>query len=188
MAVHCVPRYGQGSQVTCIVGLVHDGKVTIGGDSAGVAGLKLSSHPHIKVFRNGSYVIGYTTSFRMGSILHYSFDPPEPEKDLDRMMNTSFIDAMRKSFDAAGYLENKSGVESAGTFMVGINGRLFTVQDDLAVLPEPEYAAVGCGAEIALGAMYASRGSAKKRITTALGAAEQFSGGVRGPYTLVTTK
>ena len=52
--------------MTAIAGLVHDGKVYIGGDSAGVAGMDLHLRSDPKVFTVGEFVIGYTTSFRMG--------------------------------------------------------------------------------------------------------------------------
>jgi ATP-dependent protease HslVU (ClpYQ) peptidase subunit len=49
--------------------------------------------------------------------------------------------------------------------------------------PGDEFAAVGCGEDIALGAMYATRHlPPAKRIEMALEAAERFSAGVRGPF------
>ena len=52
--------------MTCIVGLVENGKVYIGGDSAGVAGLDVRMRSDEKVFTKGNMIFGYTSSFRMG--------------------------------------------------------------------------------------------------------------------------
>ena len=62
--------------MTCIVGLEHKGKVYIGGDSAGVAGYSLSVRADQKVFINGNFIFGFTSSFRMGQILRFGFNPP----------------------------------------------------------------------------------------------------------------
>ena len=62
--------------MTCIVGLVHEGTVFIGGDSAGVAGLSLVVRADEKVFRNGDFLMDFTTSFRMGQLLRYNPDSP----------------------------------------------------------------------------------------------------------------
>ena len=58
--------------MTCIVGLVHEGVVYIGGDSAGVGGMSLTVRADEKVFQNGEFLMGFTTSFRMGQLLRYS--------------------------------------------------------------------------------------------------------------------
>ena len=66
--------------MTCIVGLVHEGVVYIGGDSAGVAGLSLVVRAD-EMFRNGDFLMGFTTSFRMGQLLRYKLYPPRRHPD-----------------------------------------------------------------------------------------------------------
>ncbi len=176
--------------MTCIVGVVDtDGTVVIGGDSAGVAGLDLTVRADQKVFRNGPYIMGFTESFRMGQLLRYAFVPPEeclPGRDLHRFMVTTFIDAVRQCLKDGGYATKDREQESGGTFLVGCNGRLFTIHSDYQVAESKcDYMAVGCGDQAALGAMYATQGQpVKDRVLTALQAAEQFSAGVRGPFTI----
>lgn len=86
--------------MTVIVGLVNKGDVYIGGDSAGVAGLDITIRADEKVFTNGPFLMGFTTSFRMGQLLRYKFDPPKQTVNTDDMkyMVTDFIDATRKCF------------------------------------------------------------------------------------------
>jgi hypothetical protein len=182
--------------VTAVVGLVHDGTVYLGGDSAGVAGMQLTVRADPKVFTNGPYAMGFTSSFRMGQLLHYGFTPPKPlgqgveeSQDVPRFMATTFIDAVREALKTGGWLKKDSDREEGGTFLVGAVGRLFEVNSDFQVGEAAAgYAAVGCGDELALGALYATaktRMAPDKRVHLALQAAERFSAGVRGPFTVV---
>lgn len=172
--------------MTAIVGLAQNGRVYIGGDSAGVSGLSLSVRADTKVFRTGRYLFGFTTSFRMGQLIRYSFDPPKPKGDLEGFMATRFIDALRECLKAGGWARKENDREEGGTFLVGVRGHLFTIYDDYQVGRAADgFAAVGCGDDIALGALYATAGTGlkpRKRLKVALRAAERFSGGVRGPF------
>jgi len=181
--------------MTAIVGLVHDGKVYIGGDSAGVSGLSLSVRADTKVFRKGRYLFGFTTSFRMGQLIRYSLVPPKPkvdDADLEGFMATKFIDALRDCLKAGGWARKESDREEGGTFLVGVRGQLFTIYDDYQVARSADgFAAVGCGEDIALGALYATAGTGmkpRKRALLALQAAERFSAGVRGPFICMSIK
>ena len=177
--------------MTCIAGLVHDGAVYLAGDSAGCSGWDLTVRADPKVFANGSYVMGFTASFRMGQLLRYAFTPPEPETgDLHRFMCTSFTDALRQCLKDGGWAEKDKERESGGTFLAGTRGHLFFFADDYQVgEPADPYTAVGCGANVALGALHATEGRGMppgKRLDAALSAAERFSNGVRGPFTHVS--
>lgn len=174
--------------MTAIVGLVHDRRVHLGGDSAGVGGYALTVRADAKVFTNGPYVMGFTTSFRMGQLLRWSLKAPHPEGDLDQFMSTTFVDAVRTTLRNGGWLAKENDREDGGTFLVGVHGRLFTVADDFQVGEAADgYAAVGCGHHLALGALYATTAVRKprRRLRIALEAAERFSAGVRGPFAYV---
>lgn len=174
--------------MTCIVGLVDKGEVWIGGDSAGVAGYDLTVRADRKVFRNGDFVMGFTSSFRMGQLLACAFTPPKRHLDQDvyKFMVTDFVDAVRECFKSGGFAEREKEAESGGTFLVGYAGRLFEIAGDYQVGENVEpYAACGCGGQVAMGALHATEGSALapgQRVAAALRAAEAFSAGVRGPF------
>jgi hypothetical protein len=106
--------------------------------------------------------------------------------DLDRFMATTSVDAVRACLKAGGWAKKDNDREEGGTFLVGVAGRLFTIEDDYQVGASADgYAAVGCGSEIALGALFATartRMAPERRIVVALQAAERFSAGVRGPF------
>ena len=178
--------------MTAIAGLVHEGKVYIGGDSAGVAGLDLHLRADPKVFTVGEFVIGYTSSFRMGQLLRFAFTPPfhKPDVDAYRYMVTEWVDAVRQCFKNGGYATTKDGAEVGGTFLVGYRGRLFFIGNDYQVGEVADgFSAVGCGDNQCLGALYATKDAKMKpeaRIELALSAAERFSAGVRGPFVVVS--
>lgn len=179
--------------MTCIVAVTHQDHVYMAGDSAGVAGWDLTVRADTKVFRNGPYVMGFTSSFRMGQLLRYALTPPEPVVgDLDRFMVTTFIDAVRDCLKTGGYATKNNEAEQGGNFLVGVHGRLFEIMSDYQVgEPVDPYAAVGCGEQIAKGALHATEHLAlapHERLNMALQAAERHSAGVRGPYAYATTE
>jgi len=180
--------------VTVISGIAEQGRVILGGDSAGVAGYDLTVRSDVKVFASGAYVFGFAGSFRAGQLLHWSFQPPEPPSDaalLDGFMATTWVDALRAALSDGGAAFDCCGTESTGAaFLVGVRGRLLEIDSDFQVGESADgYAAIGCGAGPALGALNATSGlglTAENRISSALLAAERHSAGVRAPFTIIS--
>ena len=121
--------------MTCIVGLVDDNKIYMGADSAGVDGYSLTVRKDEKVFINGDFIMGFTSSFRMGQRFRYSFTPPTHNKEIEiyRYMVSEFAESIRKLFKDHGYATIENSSESGGTFLVGYSGRLFQIGDDFQV-------------------------------------------------------
>jgi ATP-dependent protease HslVU (ClpYQ) peptidase subunit len=190
--------------MTCIVGIESDGKVYIGGDSAGVAGYSLTIRSDAKVFTKLGFeantytpvgwIMGFTSSFRMGQLLRYKLELPKvpaTADTLEEFMATAFVDAARAALSAGGWLSKDKDRESGGMFLVGVRGELFCVQSDFQVARAADgYDAVGCGDELALGSLYSTIGKTgvEDRLLTALRAAEHHSAGVAGPFTIVETE
>lgn len=172
--------------MTCIVGITHDGKVTIGADSAGVGGLDIQNRRDVKVFRNGDFVMGCTSSFRMIQLLQYKLIAPKRHPDMDVMnfMVATFVEEVRRVFREGGFTTKQSEVETGGTFLVGYAGRLFRVEQDFQVGERADgFDACGCGQSYALGAMANTEGMpVQDRLRIALETAAHFSAGVRGPF------
>lgn len=161
----------------------------MGADSAGVAGLSLRVRHDPKICKVGEFLLGFTTSFRMGQLLAHAFEPPliANPYELERYMVTDFAMAVRKCFKEHGYAKKENDVESGGTFLVGVRGRLFRVADDYQIAEAADdFDACGCGEDIALGALHALERctslSPTERLGIALQAAERYSAGVRGPF------
>ncbi|PFH29123.1 hypothetical protein [Burkholderia sp. JKS000303] len=172
--------------MTCIVALRHADRVYMGADSAGVAGLTLWERADPKIYRVGPYLIGFTTSFRMGQLLGHSLKVPEQPDDVDTFafMCTTFVDAVRKCLKEGGYAIRENEREAAGTFLCAYRGRIFRVEGDYQIGEGAlNFDACGCGEEIALGSLYSTAGmDPEQRVRTALCAAQRFSAGVREPF------
>lgn len=172
--------------MTAVVGLVEGGKVWMGADSATTwdnTRIQVTSNP--KVFRVGPFLVGSSGSGRTQRILRHGWTPPKRGKlPLERYVATTVVDSIRKALSDGGVAEKKDNVEdAAGDVLLGYRGHLFRMDSDYNVdEARAPYDAVGCGAPVALGAMYALKAPAKQRILTALRAAQEFNWGVRGPF------
>lgn len=182
--------------MTCIVGYTDGKRAAIGGDSAGIAGHTLTIRADEKVFQSGSYVLGFTSSFRMGQLLRYKAvlpSPPENLREMDRFMATAFVDAVREALKAGGFAKKENEVESGGTFLVAVGPSLYCIQSDYQVeRSRSPFLACGCGEDAALGAMsmlesLGWKGSSPDALCAmALSAVERVNTGVRGPFEILT--
>jgi len=171
--------------MTCIIALEHAGQVWMGGDSAAVAGWDIQKTANQKVFVIGDFLIGYTSSFRMGQLLQYHLDVPENNQDDDlRYLVTKFIPAVRECLRQGGYTKMENNQESAGFFLVGYRGRAYKICDDFQILRSMDgFVAVGYGESNALGALAAlDIQNPEQAIKRALEIAGRFSVQVCEPY------
>lgn len=175
--------------MTCIVGLVDNGDVYLGADSAGAGGTFIETRLDPKVFLLKNMAIGYTSSFRMGQLLQYALKVPEQGEQSDmQFLVTTFADAVRELFRAYGFLWKQNDREEGGVFLIAYRGCLYSMEADFQIVQHAHaYAACGCGRELALGAMYATQEeeNPERRINAALNAAAEFSCAVRGPFRIV---
>jgi hypothetical protein len=172
--------------MTCVVGIAQGGSIFLGADSAGTAGWTTTPHVAHKVFRNGDFVMGFTSSFRMGQLLRFALVPPprKPELDVYAFMCTDFVGAVLSCFKAGGFGTKEKEQDQGGQFLVGYTGRLFKVDPDYNVSESIDfYDACGAGEAFALGSLYSTRFTdPQKRISIALEAAESGSAWVRRPF------
>ena len=175
--------------MTCIVGLEHQDAVYIGADSAASAGWDIRETLMPKVFQRDAFLIGYTTSFRMGQLLwqHLEVRARHDDEDDVAYMICGFVEAVRECLKSHGYAKVDNNVEEGGRFLVGFGGQLFQVQADYSILRTADgFDAVGCGRSYALAAMKAlSNMEPVERVRGALEIAAYFSNGVAGPFTVL---
>jgi 20S proteasome alpha/beta subunit len=182
--------------MTCIVAIAQNGTVYMGSDHAASDDKSgwILSRKEPKVFKVGQYGIAFTDSFRMGQILQYSWVPPKyaPTKTnsgLDKFMRTKFIDSVKQSFKDNGYgTIGGSEEDTGGIFIVGVEGRIFTIDEDFHVGENVvNYMAEGSGGTFALGALHATKNqkNPKMRLKAALEAASEFSMSVAPPFTYI---
>jgi hypothetical protein len=187
--------------MTCIVGFVdrEKRKIIIGGDSAGVAGLSVRIRKDPKVFvKDNRFIMGFTSSFRMGQILHF-MPLPVPEQESNEpdlaFMVKKFIPTVKMVFENNwGRMTANGGESVGGTFLVGYKDNLYCIEEDFQVgLCEDDYDAVGCGGDYALGALYAmntfdGKYKPEEIVECALKTAVYNSGGVRPPFVIKEIK
>ena len=181
--------------MTCIVAITENDKVYMGADSASVAADYITRSAVPKLFYNPPFLIGYTSSWRMGQILehHLRFNDlksPRVGDSLQGFMVCEFVEPVRKAFKNYGYAEQKDNQETGGTFLVGYHGHLFYVGDDYQVNETTNgMDACGCGLQVALGALYASKDTRLnpfQRLDIALEAAAYYCTSVSSPFHIMS--
>lgn len=178
--------------MSCIVGLINKNKVYMGADSAGSAGWGLSIRIDRKIFLKSQFIMGFTSSYRMGQILQYELTLPEQPDGMEifEYMVTCFVKSIRDAFKDGGFAKIENSQESCGQILVGYKSRLFTIDADYQVVENLKpFAAIGCGSMVALGALDATspRLDPKERIILALSASESWNNGVRAPFHILST-
>lgn len=171
--------------MTCIIGLVENDTVYMGGDSASATSWDMRITKLPKVFGLKNFLIGYTSSFRMGQLLQYQLTVPlqNGEDDMAYMVGT-FIEEVRRLFKDNGYTKIENNQEEGGCFLVGYKRRLYVVHSDFQVNEHTDgFEAIGCGQDYALATMKALETlPPRDRITKALEIAAYFSNGVCAPF------
>lgn len=174
--------------MTCIVAVVQNGKIYMGGDSLGLSNLFREVRSDPKVFRNGPFLIGCTTSFRMGNLLRYKMQIPVHPDGMDIMeyMCTEFIKEVRTCLKLGGFNKTENSQDNGGDFLVGYRDHLFYIGSDYQVGQlAANYHAVGSGREVAVGSLFSTDGMPpEQRLKIALEAATHHNAGVGPPFVI----
>lgn len=177
--------------MTCIVAAKdRDGTIWVGADSAGVGGMDSRVRTDEKVFVKDKVIFGFTSSFRMGQLLRYHLKIPPHDTGLtaSEYVYTVFVDAVRKCLKEGGFATVNNNSEAYGEFIFGYEGQIYIFESDAQIGTVADgYAACGCGANYALGYMFAVEARLSKDhciecIKGSLVAAQHFSAGVREPF------
>jgi ATP-dependent protease HslVU (ClpYQ) peptidase subunit len=191
--------------MTCIVGIEDVDGAIVGGDSnlSNSETQTLIGRSRAKVWRTGPYVIGVAGCPRDADIIRWQTELPDvPARDLHRHMVVGVVPALRKALKRAGRLlraslpsdQGQPGGDGGDAYdadiMVAIRDRVFVIHGDFQVVSLREgYYAIGSGAPVALGALYASKGmKTERRLRLALEAAEAHACGVRRPWKIIETE
>lgn len=184
--------------MTCIVGLVKDDIIYIGGDSAGVDDdMNFTIRKDKKVFKKDNMIFGFSGSFRMGQILQYSFNIPYHNREFQSDFNylcSEFIDELIDCFKNKGFATIEDDVVTGGFFLLGYNNNLYHVQNDFQIAKVyRNFNACGCGENYALGALDIILNDniitePNDIIKKALMTVEKFSACVKSPFNIVSLK
>jgi ATP-dependent protease HslVU (ClpYQ) peptidase subunit len=180
--------------VTCIVGIVDDGSVYMGADSAQIAGWRSRVNGPSKMFRHGDLLMGVAGSNRASQLLQYNLVIPEHPAGMDtrQWLITAFVPAVRVCLKEGGFAKKENEVESTtdGVALIGYRGALWTLHTDYQIASYRDaFTVIGCGDEHALGALAALVGDPlppTEKLRRALQVAADLNMGVRPPFDYVT--
>ncbi len=182
--------------MTCVVGSTDGKTIILGADSAasGTDG-EIYTTPEPKVFACGPYLFGVCGSYRLAQILRFRADLPEMPAgaDVESFLVCELLPAIAATVDAEGitgtsrrYLGDKVAL------LLGIQGQLWGICSNLALIPETDFGALGSGRHRAYGALYALNvaglESPHRRLEIALEAAAAYTSTVRPPWHFVSTE
>jgi ATP-dependent protease HslVU (ClpYQ) peptidase subunit len=183
--------------MTCIVGLIKNGIVYMGGDSAATDDSSIQTIKGSKVFKIGDFLFGVSGNPRMSDILRYRFNIPKlcpRDQDILEYMYQWFIPNLKDCLAEDGFLIKQDEVVSSDSWvLIGYHGRLFILESGFHVSESSlEYNAVGCGMDAALGCLYGvietELLTSGEKINLALNASAQFNCHVRKPFTILSTQ
>jgi len=158
------------------------------GDSCGSADQDRVCRADNKVFfqKRNDLIMGYSGSYRIGQIARFDLDKLKKRPhgvSLLEWMCGEFVTGLRAALIANGI----EGKEMDGSLMVGIDGQIFTIDQDFHVGQNLyPYAATGAAESYAYGAMramHAAGHTPKECLDAAMEAAAEFCGAVMAPFT-----
>lgn len=168
--------------MTCIVAVTDGKTVHMAADRGASDGQIILKLAKPKIHKNGEYLIGYAGSMSGGQLLQSISLPAIPKKELHSFMRTGFVRAFRDAVENYGI--STSDMDES-LILVACRGRIFEISPSDWSVAEWRSTAIGSGAPIALGAMYAMELDAIKDyelfVTTAVEAACEYSPTCRGP-------
>jgi len=167
--------------VTCIVGLVEDNTIYIGGDRSASDDVSIVSMKTPKVYIRDEWIYGYAGTIGIGQLMNY-IDLPSPEGDIEKLIRLDICNSLKSAIDT--YARDVENDETG--FLIGAKGRLFEFNvSDWGVL-EIDQTSIGSGSQIAFGSLYTSiDNNPIDRIGAALGAAITYSPSCQGPIDIL---
>lgn len=178
-----MPELGYNSSMTCIVGIVHNESVYIGGDRAASDGDSIISIRNPKVELRNGWVYGYAGTIGIGQLLSFISLPAEVE-DIYTYIRLSIVEDIKKAIEAFSYIPT----EHDTTWLIGKNGRLFELSSSDWGVIEINESSIGGGSQYALGSLYTSIDKDPiERIGMAIGAAIIYSPDCQGPIDILYT-
>lgn len=176
--------------MTAIVALEYKNHIYMGSDSAASNEIHIDKIDRPKIIERKNILIGYSSSFRVGQVIENFFDFTTIRKS-EKYLYTRFIQELRYIFEENGVKDFQNGEVVSGNsdFLVAFNKKLYILQNDFSILRSNcGYAAIGSGAEVAYGALYATQeiDDPIKRVTIALEAADRWVPSVAPPFHIIS--
>lgn len=166
--------------MTCIVGIVNEGIVYIGGERAASDGSSILSSTRPKVGGRNGWIYGYAGSYGIGQLLDYILLP----EHTDDVYKTLRLEVVEKYKEA---IESFSKADDETDILIGRDGQLFEFSTSDWSVIEIKETAIGSGGTFALGSLYTSIDKNPiERVGLALGAAITYSPMCQGPIDILS--
>jgi ATP-dependent protease HslVU (ClpYQ) peptidase subunit len=172
--------------MTCLVGIVQDGKTYIGADGYATSE-DCERKPIIcrKLFISDKYLVGFAGHIRTGQLL-YPESGFEFPKDIYQIPNHMYL--WLREFEAVGKDEAQMAIIQSN-FLIATKDKLYEILMDLSISeidPKCGFTAMGSGTPYAMGSLYTTaeiyKDNPLTRIEIALNAAAEFVKNVGPPY------
>lgn len=179
--------------MTCIVGLVKGDSVWLGGDRAATdGGLNRTLIKEPKIFEKGSIGFGVCGLPKVMDAIQHTIEMPpfNDGDDVKGYLVGQIIPAVREGLKKLECTEEYNGQHYFhGALLIAFQGRLFEVQGNFQLVEASvPFAAVGSGAEPALGSLRSTKGNPRKRVLEALKVSAENNAGVAPPFDVLEVK
>lgn len=201
--------------MTVVVGVIESGlppteinpqptRIIFGSDTLGSSTEVRRNRLDRKIFKHDPFILGFTTSYRMGQILRFHLWDHLKElrpgvlggddvlRGLELLgmdpyvyMATYFVPAVRDALKEQGFLRVENNREEGGNFMVGFAGWMYTIYQDFQLEVQSEPISIGLGSDYALGSLYSTVGmEPAARVEVALRASAEYCTSIGPPFTI----
>lgn len=183
--------------MTCIVGLVDDGRVYFGADKLRSIGWSSSFvSDEEKIWKYKDYLIGVAGLCRTHHVVEYVLETVGGKDTFElttaREVTEHFSEPIRKKLLDYGVTKKENNHEEVeGTILLGAHGKIYLIDSAFSVHTFSTHIAIGSGGEYALGSLFALERSGyvrpEIRIKTAIEAAIEYDRSCGGSITILHT-
>jgi ATP-dependent protease HslVU (ClpYQ) peptidase subunit len=179
--------------MTCIVGIVQNNEVWLGGDRAMThSGLQQDLIKEPKIFVKNHIGFGVCGLPKVMDIIKYVVELPD---NVEGIVGKTFLvskvvpairDCLKQHDSTITFDDGQIGFN--GSILVGYDGHLYTMECNFQLTEsERNFMAIGSGAEPAIGSLMTTRScrSPHKRILQALKTSADNNAGVRAPFDVI---
>ena len=170
--------------MTCIVGMVDNGYVYIGGERGASDDNAIISSTRPKVGVRNGWIYGFAGTFGIGQLIE-CIDLPSLDRDEDvyTYVRLSVVERLRNAIDTFS-MDNE---ENTTDWLIGCRGRLFEMSSADWGVCEVSHTAIGAGFPYALGSLYTSMRmrDIEERLRMSINAAIEYNPSCRGPVDIL---
>lgn len=173
--------------MTCIVGLVKDDVVYIGGERSASDSDVILTSLRPKVGVKGDWVYGFAGAYGTGQLIELITLPKVLKNDDPyNVLRLVVVQELKKHYDTLG----RDSEDNSADWLIGCKGRLFELSSGDWGLIEINQSSIGSGNTIALGSLHTTAqfevATPEMRIQWALDAAIDLSPTCLGPVDIVS--